>query len=52
MHPPIRTTAGGAILLECFADNPDGELVCVIEPGDSWWDVAAKVDRHITEHDC
>lgn len=55
MHPNIVFTYNGAIMVECFEDNPEaetGQLICFVDPGDKFWDVAAKVDAHITEHGC
>ncbi len=55
-HPPIHvTTDGDTLWLECFADDPDAEdgaIIRPVEPGDSWWDLAEAVDRHIVEHGC
>ena len=55
-HPPVHvTTDGDTLWLECFADDPDadrGKIIRPVEPGDSWWDLAEAVDRHITEHGC
>lgn len=55
-HPPIHVTYDGDThWLECFADYPDAEsgaLIGSINAGDSWWDLAKKVDSHIVEHGC
>jgi hypothetical protein len=55
-QPPIHvTTDGGVFWLQCFADDPSdgiGKIIKPVEPGDSWWDLAAAVDAHITEHGC
>lgn len=55
-HPPIHvTTDGDTLWLYCFADDPDaerGDLICPVEPGDSWQDLAKAVDAHIIEHGC
>lgn len=54
-RPNIVFTYDGAIKVECFEDDPDaehGQLVCFVDAGGSFWDVAAKVDAHITEHGC
>lgn len=55
-HPVIAvTTDGDTLWLECFEDDPDadnGALICLIEPGSQWFELAAKVDAHIVEHGC
>lgn len=55
-RPPVHiTTDGDTQWLECFADDPSAEhgaLICPVEPGGSWWELADKVDRHVTAHGC
>lgn len=56
MHPEIAIYSdGGTLWLACFADNPDadrGEIICEVQPGSRWFEMAEAVDRHIVEHGC
>jgi hypothetical protein len=55
-HPLIAVTYDGdTYWLECFEDDPDaehGEIICPIDAGDKFFDLAAQVDRHIVNHGC
>ena len=51
----IHVTSNGGYWLECFADNQDaehGDAFAVVDPGDRWDVLAAKVAAHEAEHGC
>jgi hypothetical protein len=52
---PIAVTANGGTMLSCFREDPaseSGDLIRLLEPGDRWVDIVAKVHEHQAEHGC
>lgn len=48
----ISVTDDGMTRLECFADDPHGELVAELNAGTSWDSLPVAVRSHEVEHGC